>query len=240
MLLIKTVSVIISLLAAAVFVLVFWNGIKKSNLEPSLRKWYQKLGLAGIGIWVIAIYILTLAGTFVHDQEDAFPKFLIGLFVPVIAVLLMFKSEHFRTILNAISFKDLALGQIWRMLGSLFFLIALWGIGPKAFMASGYGDATTGLIAILTLVAFLKSSKWFRPGLWMLTIIGTIDLLVVLFILLKHDPIWFKEFPNTAMAGAFPMMLIIGIAAPIALLLHIFTLRKLVLNPSKQMDPLKS
>ncbi|WP_242131490.1 hypothetical protein [Aestuariivivens marinum] len=238
--LIKIISIVISLLAAAVFTLTIWNGIKKSNLDIALRTSYKKLLLISIGFWVVTIYILTLTETFAYNLEDAFPKFLIGLFVPVVGVLLLFKSSDFRTILNAMSFKDLALGQTWRVLGSIFFLVAIWGIGPKAFMASGYGDAATGIIAILTLVSLLRSSKWSKPGLWLLTVVGTTDLLMVLFILLSHYPIWFDSIPNTAMAGSFPMMLIIGIAAPIALLLHIFTLRKLVLKKSIQTDALKS
>ncbi|WP_223552287.1 hypothetical protein [Aestuariivivens sp. NBU2969] len=230
MTLVTIISVLISLLAAGLFLLLFWDGINASNLENNLKIIYKKSLWVGICIWVAIIYILTLTDTFTYRPDVWFPKFLIGLFVPVFIVLSLFINKHFKAILDNLSFKNLALGQLWRLLGAVFFLVAIWEMGPKAFLASGYGDVLTGIIALVTLILVRNNLKQARLSSWVLTLVGTTDLLIVLYILLSYHPIWYDGLPNTAMAGSFPMMLIIGIAAPIALIQHIITLRKLLLN----------
>lgn len=228
MTLITIISVLISLLAAGLFSYILWNGINASNLENTIKIFYRKTLLVGVSLWVALVYILTLSDTFAYRADEGFPKFLIGLFVPVTLVLLLFRSRNFRAILNVVSYKDLALGQLWRLLGAVFFLVAIWGIGPKAFLASGYGDVITGIIALIAVISFKNYIKGTKEYLWMLTLVGTMDLLIVLYILLNHYPLWYDGLPSTAMVGSFPMMLIIGIAAPMALLQHLMTLRKLM------------
>lgn len=230
MTLVTIISILISFLAAGLFSFLLWNGINASNLENNLKIIYKKYLLIGICIWIAIIYILTLTDTFAYSQDTWFPKFLIGLFAPLLIVLSLFVNKHFKTILDSLSFNNLALGQMWRLLGAVFFLVAIWEIGPKAFLASGYGDVLTGIIAIVALIFVTNNFKQSRLSLWVLTLVGTTDLLIVLYILLSYYPIWYDGLPDTAMAGSFPMMLIIGIAAPIALLQHIITLRKLLLN----------
>ena len=173
---------------------------------------------------------MTLNHVFAYSIEDRFPKFLIGLLIPVAITLTLMGNRNFRIVLDNIPNKYLAGGQLWRILGAIFFLVATSGIGPKEFIGSGIGDVTTGLIAVVAVWSIAKGTNWSKTAMWSLLAIGIIDLLIVLFILLTKYPIWSDVVPSTAIAGSFPMMLIIGIAAPIALMLHLFMLRNLILK----------
>ena len=225
---IKTVSILISIIAPVLCYIIFKAGIEKSDFTPETKVKLKNLLITSLIIWVSTIYTLTLAGSFEHDNFEIFPKFLYGLLLPVVLVLSLFASSTFRTVLDHLSYKLLSLGQVWRILGAIFFLIAISGIGPYEFVNSGIGDVLTGLTAIQALIGINRAYTWRKGAMWALVALGMTDLLIVLFILLTRYPIWSDELPSTAMAGAFPMMLIIGIAAPMALLLHIFMLRKLL------------
>jgi len=227
---IQIVSVLISLIAPTFFYVNIREGIKNSNFETKLKLKFNRLLFIGVSFWVLAVFLLTLNNFFSYNEGESFPKFLLGLLVPVSVVLILFSNKNFRTILDNISFRYLALGQTWRVLGAIFFLVAISGIGPKEFIGSGIGDITTGAIAILTVWSLSKGFGWSKISMFGLVAFGVVDLLIVLFILLTKYPIWSSAIPSTASAGSFPMMLIIGIAAPMALLLHVFMLRKLILE----------
>jgi hypothetical protein len=230
LLFVQIVSVLISLIAPIFFFSVIEKGIRNARIDVNLKLKYNWILFAGISIWVFLIFLLTVNQIFAYQTGDVFPKFLIGLFIPVLIFVSLLGNRNFRMILDHISFEYLAASQIWRVLGSIFFVVALSGLGPIEFISSGFGDLLTGIIAILTVRAFSKGSKWSNSLMWSLLILGVVDLLVVLYILLSHYPIWSTASPSTALAGSFPMMLIIGIAAPFALLLHVSALRKLVLG----------
>lgn len=227
---IQLVSVLISLIAPVFFFNIIRLGIVNSNFETKQKSKFNALTFAGISLWVGIVYVLTLNDVFAFNTDEAFPKFLLGLFIPVTLFALFFLNKNFRVVVDNISLKFLAIGQIWRVLGAIFFLVATSGIGPKEFIGSGFGDVATGAMAILSVWAINKRAKWSKTSLWGLVAFGTLDLLIVLFILLTNYPLWSDAIPSTASAGSFPMMLIIGIAAPMALLLHVLMLRKLVLS----------
>jgi len=234
---IQIVSVLISLVAPVFFYIIIREGIKISNFETKLKLKFNGLLFFGVSFWVLTVFLLTLNNFFSYNVGESFPKFLFGLLVPVSVVILLFSRKNFRTILNNISFRYLALGQTWRILGAIFFLVATSGIGPKEFISSGIGDVTTGVIAILSVWSLSKGFSWSKISMFGLIAFGVIDLLTVLFILLNKYPIWSNAIPSTVSAGSFPMMLIIGIAAPIALLLHVFMLRKLILEERSKLIP---
>lgn len=225
---IKTVSILISIVAPLLCYIIFKTGIIKSDFPPESKAKFNRILISSLIIWVSGIYALTLYGSFEYDQYEIIPKFVYGLLLPVVLALTLFASSTFRKLLDNISYKLLAFGQVWRILGAIFFLIAISGLGPYEFINSGVGDVLTGLTAILALIAISRAYPWRKGAMWTLVALGMTDLLIVLFILLSRYPIWSDKLPSTAMAGSFPMMLIIGIAAPMALLLHIFMLRKLL------------
>jgi len=227
---IQIISVLISLIAPIFFYRILNEGIKKSNISSSLKLKSNGFLFISLSFWVSLVFYMTLNEVFAYNPNEQFPKFLIGLFTPVTIVLLLFSNSTFRTVLDNTSYKNLAEGQLWRILGAVFFLVAISGIGPKEFISSGIGDVTTALIAEITVWSLIKRVKWSKLSMWALIAFGVTDLLVVLFILITKYPIWNETVPTTAMAGSFPMMLIIGIAAPIALLQHVFMIRKLILG----------
>jgi len=86
----------------------------------------------------------------------------------------------------------------------------------------------TGILSIITFLLIRKKLKISNIFVWLLTMVGMADLVMVLYIIIGHYPIWSDALPSTAAAGSYPMMLIVGLAAPVALLLHTFTLIKIL------------
>ena len=119
-------------------------------------------------------------------------------------------------------------GQFFRIFGTVFFLVAITGIGPKAFMSSGYGDLLTGILAITAGYMLDKKHQGAIKAVWVFSIVGMLDLVNVSYILLANYPIWSRALPSTASAGEFPLILIVGITAPIALMLHVYAIRLLL------------
>ena len=105
-------------------------------------------------------------------------------------------------------------------------------MGPKQLAFSGYGDLLTGILAIAAFYLLSQRHKNAKAAVWAFSAVGIADLLGILYVLLAHYPTWSSSMPSSAFAGDYPMILLIGIVAPIALLFHIFTLIKL-LNPNK-------
>jgi hypothetical protein len=156
------------------------------------------------------------------------PRFLIGLLIPVTIGLLALFSSDFGEILDQIPLRVLVGSQFFRIFGCVFFLVASTGIGPKEFVASGYGDMITGFLACITAWMLYKNINGATSAVWAFSIVGLLDLFNVSRILLTNYPTWSNANPSTACAGSFPLMLVVGLAAPVALLLHVYTIRALV------------
>ncbi len=182
----------------------------------------------GIIVWSVFIWVSGTFGWYAFDQDDAFPKFLIPLFVPVIAILALLYSKRMQRSLDSISLRQLVGFQFWRIFGAVFFLVVAEGLGPKALNGSGVGDLITGSLAILSYFLLKNKNKSAKIGVWAFMVVGIFDLMGVLYISLNNYPIWSNAVPSSALVGSVPMVFLIGIVAPIALIFHVFTFRKLM------------
>lgn len=224
---IQVVGVMLGVISPAAFIYALASGIKKVEWEESRKKSYWDLLLIGIIGWTLLVFMLTIGGYFEYVEGDILPRFLAGLGIPVtIMVLLQFRTS-FNEIIDRIPLHILIGTQFFRLFGAVFFLVATSGLGPGDFMSSGYGDIITGLLAISTAIILYKRLSCSKLMVWIFSIVGLLDLLNVSRILLMYYPSWTATNPTTEAAGSFPLMLIVGITAPVALLLHIYTLRAL-------------
>lgn len=222
------VSCLLGVVSPGVLGYAFLHGIKKSGLNEQARSRIIRRIVLGSIIWVGIVLLLSLNKVFLYHEGDLLPRFLIALLVPVLAIFGAMTKASFRQILDQIPIHLITGLQFFRVFGAVFFFVALTGLGPMSFISSGYGDILTGLLAILAGWMLYHQVNGAKIAAWTFNMVGLFDLLNVSVILLINYPIWSDANPSTIAAGAFPLVLIVGITAPVALVMHVFAIRSLL------------
>jgi hypothetical protein len=217
-----------------VLVITFLKGIQQSTLSDSLKRKYGRRLIITTTVWAISIWTLAFVGVFEFHQGDIAPRFLIGLALPVVMGLSLLRNCNFVNVLDHTPQYLIVGVQTLRVLGISFLFIAQQGIGPKAFAGAGYGDLITGILAFAGGAMLLYGNSKANWVVWAFNIVGLFDLVNVSRILLTYYPGWYQLEPSTAVAGEFPTVLILCLAAPVALLLHVYSLRALFQSQSSQ------
>lgn len=230
--LINVTGVVLGVVSPAALLYVFSNAIRRSSWNDEKKSSYWRNLVVGVLAWTSVVFLATLAGVFEYQSGDMLPKFLIGLVVPVSVAMIWFFTESFKDLFQSMPLHTLIGAQFFRLFGAIFLVVGMSGIGPMEFISSGYGDILTGLLALAASGLLYRKHRYGVATSWLFTVVGLLDLANVSRILLVNYPIWNDASPSTAMAGGFPMMLIVGITAPIALMLHLYAIKAL-LNVSK-------
>jgi hypothetical protein len=228
---ITTMDCLLSVLAPLLFIYLFFKGIKKSSLSEESKSRLKKFIVSIVILWTAVIWIMSLSSNlFGYHEGDGIPRFTIALFIPVLIGLFALVSKSFRTILDFTPLSLMVGAQTFRLMGIVFLFVAAEGLGPKEFVSSGYGDLATGVLALIAGLMLYKKVGGAKFVAWVFTLVGLFDLLNVSRILLTYYPSWFDGVPSTVGAGEFPLILVVAIVAPIALLLHIYAVRSLLLK----------
>ena len=211
-----------------VMVITFLIGINQSNINDLLKRKYS-IGLIVLTVlWVLTVWILAVAGLFEYQSGDPIPRFLAGLLFPVLIGIWLFRKVVFQEILNATPHYLIVGMQTLRILGISFLFLAHRGEGPIEFASAGYGDLITGMLALIAgilLYAEKRNAAW---SVILFNAAGLFDLLNVSRILLLYYPSWYSGHPSTQVAGQYPTVLILCIAAPIALMFHFYSIREMI------------
>lgn len=224
--LLTVAGAVLGVLVPTLLFLALRQGIERNSFEPAQKRRYKQIAFGSIASWTALVWVASLAGWIAYHEGDAFPRFLLPLSVPVVAgVALAAASETFRRILDHTPVSTLVGVQTFRLAGGAFLLIVHLGILPGAFTASGYGDLTTGLLAVLAAVALSRKRAAGGVLFWAFNAAGLTDLLNVAFLLLRFYPAYSDAVPSSAPAFEFSLVMIPALAAPIALLLHLYSIR---------------
>jgi hypothetical protein len=226
--LIESTSVFLGLLTPFILYLLIRRGIQNSMMDASKKKTASMLLTMLITAWVLGVASFTIAGIFAYQDGDVIPRFLIALLLPLSVGIYMFTRKDFRDIVANIPLKWLVGGQFWRLFGAIFIVVAISGLGPASMVNSGYGDMLTGALALFAFWALLNGMKIAKTSVWLFTLVGLMDLTIILILLLGNYPIWSMSNPDSSMMVQYPLMLIVGLAAPVALMMHMMTVRKLL------------
>ncbi len=200
-------------------------GIKKSQFEESKKAKYKRSAIVIMILWTVLVWLASLTGIISYHEGDVIPRFFVPLFIPVIAGLFLLSNKDFRNIVSNIPVPTLVGVQAFRLAGFAFLIISGLGILPKAFASGGYGDILTGSLAIIASLMLLKNSKTSKLFFAAFNIAGLFDLLNVATLLVFYYPIWNESLPSSAAAADFSLVMIPALAAPIALILHIYSIR---------------
>jgi hypothetical protein len=202
------------------------QGIERSPIPPATKTRFKTLAITTVGGWTLLVWAASLSGLIRYQPGDAFPRFVIPLMVPVLAALaLAARSRDFRIVLDHAPLGTLVGVQTFRLAGVAFLLIVSLGILPPAFARAGYGDLVTGALALSTALTLAGKSRVSHTLFWLFSVTGLYDLTNVAYLLLAHYPLYTDTVPSSAPAFEFSLVLIPVLAAPMALLLHLFALR---------------
>jgi hypothetical protein len=221
----------LGLLVPALFVLALGQGIDRAL--PDAKKAAAKARLvAVVALWTIIVWGCALGGVISYHDGDRFPRVLIFLVVPVAVGLGAMARSGFRAVVDRVPAPTLVGVQAFRFAGAAFLLIAYLGILPSAFAAGGVGDIATGLLATLAAIRLTKAGS--SPLFWGFTLVGLVDLVNVAVLLVAYDPIWFHGHPTSAPMADFALVMIPAIAAPFALLLHLYAVRNVLVSAGRR------
>jgi hypothetical protein len=184
---------------------------------------------AVVGGWLVVSGLLAGAGVYSLDPGEAIPWFLVAVAGTLISLLLATRSSIVSRILaDSGAPARLALPHTLRVVGVLFLIVMAQGHLPAAFaLPAGLGDIVIGVSA--PFVAWRLAGGTGRTGAVRFNVLGILDLVVA-------GIIGFMLLPSTAPLTLLPLALIPTTAVPLALALHIVSLRRLRTAPRYEED----
>jgi len=216
----------LGLIVPFLFTYALAQGIERSPVPLDAKTRIKAVAITTVGGWTLLVWAASLSGLIRYQPGDSFPRFVIPLVVPVIAAVAMVASSSaFRTVLDHAPLGALIGVQTFRLAGVAFLLIVSLGILPPSFASAGYGDLATGALAFGTALALARKSRFSHALFWLFSAVGLYDLMNVAYLLLAYYPLYSDTVPSSAPAFQFSLVLIPALAAPMALLLHLFALR---------------
>ena len=233
-----TVAVIaVSLIVALAVWRLFAAAADHSGLPPAGRRKVRVAVGLFLAAWLGAAFLLAPAPASIPGRDPFRITLLVPLFAAVsfAGVFLAFRfSRSFRRVLEAASLPALNGVQLYRILGVAFVILLAQGQLPAHFaVPAGWGDIAIGLTAPLVALALARG----LPGAGALAVswnvLGLLDLVVatgmatgLLAPLLA--PELGTRVPAAAAMGVFPMVLVPLFGVPVAVLLHVVALWRLL------------
>jgi hypothetical protein len=184
---------------------------------------------AVLGVWLVITGLLAGAGVYSQDPGVGVPWFLIAVAGTLVALLLATRIPIVSRILADPGIPvRLTLPHTLRVVGVLFLIVMAQGQLPAAFaLPAGLGDIAIGVSA--PFVAWRLAGGTGRTGAVRFNVLGILDLVVA-------GIIGFMLLPSTAPLTLLPLALIPTTAVPLALALHIVSLRRLRTAPRYEED----
>jgi hypothetical protein len=181
---------------------------------------------ATLGGWLVVSGLLAGAGVYSLDPGDSVPWFFVAVVGTLIALLLATRIPIVSRILAGPGTPArLALPHTLRVVGALFLIVMAQGHLPAAFaLPAGLGDIAIGLAAPFVALRLARGTG--RAAAVRFNVLGILDLVVagILGLLLLGVV---EVTPSTAPLTLLPLALIPTGAVPLAVALHIVSLRRL-------------
>src|SRR3990170_457551 len=129
--------------------------------------------------WLVAAIALGAMGAF-HSASGALPTIQYGILLPIlIGILLIWRSETVKSIVDAVPQEWLVGVQLYRALGVIFLILYAAGRLPGLFAwPAGVGDIAIGLLAPVVGYAYARSPREAAGLVRAWNIFGILDLVV--------------------------------------------------------------
>ena len=226
--LLKIMGGALGVLVPCLFVLALGKGIDRAPLDEATKSRARRWLVVLVAGFTLSVWVSSLAGWIGYHPGDALPRVLVFLFAPVLVGVAALASETVRGVLDHTPLETLVGTQAFRFAGVAFFLITYLGVLPGAFVTGGYGDLATATLATLAALQLRRGNG--GRLFWGFTVAGLVDLACVAWAMLAYYPIWYHGAPSSAPTAEFALVMIPAIAAPFALVLHIYAVRGFLLR----------
>jgi hypothetical protein len=202
----------------------------------------RKTGIRSIAALLIVWFFAELGPAWLglyRGTTSGIPMIQYGMLIPlVVAIVLFWRWRLLRRIIEAVPQTWIVGIQFYRVLGVIFLVLYAAGRLPGAFaQPAGIGDIVIGLLAPIVGIAYARRPQvmagWLRA--WNLFGIGDLIVAVTTAFLTSPSPMQMLAFakPNE-LISAFPLVMIPVFLVPLAVLLHLASLKKLSRAESSQ------
>ena len=188
--------------------------------------------------WLILLFTLAENGFFAVTTSFP-PRLIISIVVPSIAILLFSFSTIGVRLLNAVPAHSLILMQSFRIVVEI--LIWYTYVESKLPIQMTFegknADILSGLLALPAGYYLWKYKKDSPKLVLAYNLIGIALLLNILIVAVLSFPTplrYFTNEPSNIIISRFPYIVLPGVLVPIAIAMHVFSLRKMVLNRDKR------
>jgi hypothetical protein len=223
---------ILGVVVPALFAFAMNQGVARSPLNAAQKSAYRRKINLVVVLWTAAIWIASLMDIVNYHAGDSWPRIALPLFIPVIIALAFLLHPTVKTIIDNVPVANLVGVQTFRLAGFVFLVIPGLGHLPQAFVTGGYGDIATGLLAIGAGMMLAKKSPGATLLFALFSVVGLGDLLNVAGLLFYFYPTWSSAAPSSAALADFSLAMVPALAAPIALILHLYAIRNVFFRES--------
>jgi hypothetical protein len=167
-----------------------------------------------------------------HVDASAIPTLQYGILLPIlIGILLIWRSEATKRIIDAVPQEWLVGVQLYRALGVIFLILYAAGKLPGLFAwPAGVGDIAIGLLAPVVGFAYARAPRDAAGLVRAWNVFGILDLVVAVGTGFMTAPSLFQPIevqPNSELMSVLPMVLIPVYLVPLSIVLHLASLAKL-------------
>lgn len=205
----------------------FHAAIRKLKKPPV----YSFLVMAVLGFWFTLVLLLGQMRFFAINPLVV-PNIVLGFLVLFILLQKAYASSAIRTMADAIPQHWIIGIQTYRVIGVNFLTLYSAGVLPAAFaFPSGYGDIFVGITAPFVAYFYFKKKIFARKLAIIWNFVGILDLVTALGVGILGFPRPLQTLPltpSTEPLSLYPLALISLFAVPLALMLHLFSLRVLI------------
>ena len=217
--------VLITIVFIGWFVKEIFTGISLSDLKS--KKKIRNNILMGLLAWFAIVSSLSLSGV-LKDFSSMPPRMMIVLFIPLVTIILITRSDALGKIISKIPAQNLIRLQVFRVVVEiLLWMLFIQNLLPKQMTFEGRNfDVVAGATA--PFIAYLFSKNKTLMIIW--NFIGLGLLLNIVTIAVLSMPLPFRFFmnePSNTIVSYFPIVLLPAFLVPLAYTLHFFSLKQL-------------
>jgi hypothetical protein len=181
--------------------------------------------------WLAAAIALSAMGVY-HVSASAIPTIQYGILLPIlVGVLLIWRSEATKRIIDAVPQAWIVSVQLYRALGVIFLILYAAGKLPGLFaLPAGMGDIAIGLLAPVVGLAYARAPRAAAGLVKAWNVFGILDLIVAVTTGFLTAPSLLQPIevqPTSELMTVLPMVLIPVYLVPLSIVLHLASLAKL-------------
>jgi hypothetical protein len=225
---------IFSLLCVIIFLIVLRTAISKTGWTSGQQKSYFTRVVIVVVLWVAAISVLAIVGVF-RDFSKLPPRPAVIIVIAIVLLLVLSFSKSFSRILTVTPPHWFVLMQSFRIGVELLLYISFTKkLIPVQMTFEGFNfDIISGILALPAAWIMSRNAKFSKLTGIIYNIIGLLLLVNVLVIAVTSMPTPIRKFitePALSIVGEFPFIFLPGVLVVLALALHIFSLRQLLIK----------